>query len=165
MAEYKIGKKQEFCSACGKMFEDGEEVVSCIYPEGDSFGRADLCMACWEADKAPPEHISYWRRKAEKKEQPKVFNRRAAFDLFKVLADSEDPQDADTSYILAILLMRKGVFDLVRTGSEQGVSAMVLKLKSTKEEFKVPNRELSEERLQQIKDNLESIFEEPESAS
>ena len=33
-----------------------------------------------------------------------------------------------------------------------------------KEELKVPNRELTEERLQQIKDNLESIFEEPESA-
>jgi hypothetical protein len=163
MAQYRIGKSQGKCASCEREFLDGEEVVSCVYPEEDSLGRTDLCTACWDAGKAP-EYISTWRWKVEKKAPPKRFDRKAALELFQALSDSEESRDADTAYILALLLMRKKVFELERTGSENGVSAMVLKLKGTTEEFKVPGRELTEERLEQVKDNLESIFESGESA-
>ena len=162
MAQYHIGKSQESCISCGREFRDGEEIVSCVFPEKDSLGRADMCPDCWEAGKAP-EFISSWRRKIEKKAPPKRFDRRAALELFKVLADSEDAGDADTAYILALLLMRKNVLELERTGAQSGVSTMILRLKGTKEEFRVPGRELTDERLEQVKENLESIFETGES--
>ncbi len=164
MAEYRIGKKQEACSACGKVFEDGEEVVSCVYPEGGMLGRAELCLGCWDAGKAPA-HISNWRRKVERKAPPRRFDRKAALELFRVLSDSEDPRDADMFYILAILLMRKGVFELSRTGSENGQSIMVLRLRGDTEEFKVAPREITEGRLEEVKNNLESIFESPDTNS
>lgn len=162
MTQYHIGKSQETCTSCGKEFRDGEEVISCVFPENDSLGRADMCLDCWEGGKAP-EFISSWRRKIEKKAPPKRFDRKAAFELFKVLADSEESRDADTAYILALLLMRKNVFELERTGARNGVNTMILRLKGTKEEFRVPGRKLTDERLEQVKDNLESIFEAGES--
>jgi hypothetical protein len=163
VAQYRIGKARESCSSCGKEFQDGEEVVSCVFPEGDLLGRADLCLACWDAGKAPPS-ISSWRRKVEKKAPPKRFDRKAALELFQALADSEEPGDADTAYILALLLMRKNVFELARTGSENGVGVMMLKLRGGTEEFRVPSRDLSEEQLEKVKDNLEAIFEGGQSA-
>ncbi len=158
MAQYRIGKQQENCVACGREFRDGEEVVSCVYPQEDSLGRADLCVDCWEAGKAPAA-ISSWRRKVQKKASPKRFDRKAALELFRILADSEEPRDADTAYILALLLMRKKVFELARTGSEEGVNTMVLRLRGTAEQFKLASRDLTEEQLEGVKSNLESIFE------
>ena len=155
MAQYNIGKRQESCTACGREFQDGEEVVSCVYPEADSLARADLCAPCWEAGKAPG-NISHWRYKVKKEAAPRKFNRQAALELFRVLADSQEPQDADTAYILAVLLMRKKVFELARTGSEDGVNIMVLRLKGGTEEYKVASPDLTEERLEEVKDNLES---------
>lgn len=162
MTQYHIGKSQDNCTSCGKEFQDGEEVVSCIFPEEESLGRADVCLDCWDSGKAP-RYISSWRRKIEKKAPPKKFDRKAALDLFKVLADSEEARDADTAYILALLLLRKNVFELERTGASEGVSTMVLKLKASGEKYRIPNRELTDERLEQVKDNLESIFEAGES--
>ena len=158
MAQYHIGKGQECCSACAREFRDGEEVVSCVFPAEDSLGRADLCAECWEAGRAP-EFISSWRRKVKKKAAPKKFDRKAALELFRVLADSEQPGDADTAYILALLLMRKKVFELERSGSEEGKKVMELRLRGGDEKFRLISRDLTEEQLEGVKDNLESIFE------
>jgi len=158
MSQYRIGKGQNSCTVCGREFEDAEEVVSCVYSNDDALERADMCMDCWNAGKAPP-HMSSWRRKVEKKEPPKRFDRKAALELFRVLSDSQEAKDADTAFILAVLLMRKRVFELERTGLENGVKIMVLRLKGAVEEFKVESRDLDEQRLNEVKDNLESIFE------
>jgi hypothetical protein len=162
VTQYNIGKKQETCLACGKEFRGGEEVVSCVFQEGEGLGRADLCAACWEEGKAP-EHFSSWRRKAEEKNAPRKFDNAAALQLFRVLSDSEEQRDADTAYMLALLLMRKKVFDLVRTGTEDGRKVMVIKVRGDAEEFRVTDRNLSEEQLEEVKNSLESIFESVES--
>ena len=159
MAQYHIGKKRETCASCGRNFEDGEDVVSCVFPEGENIGRADLCIACWEQGQAP-QHFSSWRRKVEKETAPRRFDGKAALALFRVLADSEEQKDADTAYILALLLMRRKVFELVRTGSEKGVKRIILRLRGGAEEFGVVDRNLTEERLEEVKNSLESIFEE-----
>lgn len=150
--------------SCGREFQDGEEVVSCVFPEGEGVGRADLCTTCWQEGRAP-QHFSSWRRRVEKKVLPKRFDTKAAQALFRVLADSEEPRDADTAYILALLLMRRKVFDLVRAGSEGGVRTMILRLRGGSEEFKVLDRNLNEDRLREVKDSLESIFEAGEANS
>jgi hypothetical protein len=164
VAQYNIGRKQETCVSCGKEFADGEEVISCVFREGDGIGRADLCTTCW-AEGGAPEHFSSWRRKVEKEAAPRRFDGRAALELFRVLVDSEEQQDADTAYILALLLMRKKIFELVRAGSEEGVKTMVLKLRSGAEEFRVVDRSLTEDRLEEVKNRLESIFEGGNAAS
>ena len=158
MARYRIGKGQTACTVCGREFEDGEEVYSCVYSGEESLERGDICQECWDAGKAP-EHISSWKRRIEKKEPPRRFDRKAALDLFRVLVDSEETRDADTAFILAVLLMRKKVFELERSGTENGKKIMILRLKGSSDEFKVQNRELDDERLNEVKDNLESIFE------
>jgi hypothetical protein len=163
MSEYRIGKQQESCTACGREFQDAQEVVSCVFQDADSLGRADLCLECWEAGRAPA-HFSNWRRRVERKTPPKVFNRKAALDLFRVLADSEEPRDADTAYILALLLMRKKALDLARAGTVDGANVMVLKAQGSSEEFRVTGRDLTEERLEEVKNNLESIFEDTRDA-
>lgn len=163
MAQYRIGKGQEACAACGREFPDGEEVISCVYPEKDSLGRADLCPSCWEEGKAP-EHISSWRHTVQKKTPPRKFDLKAALELFRVLADSEEHRDADTAYILALLLLRKKVFELARAGMEKGAKVMILKLRGGEEEFRVAGLDLTDERVEQVKANLESIFEGGESA-
>jgi hypothetical protein len=164
VAQYNIGKKQESCVSCGREFRDGEEVVSCVFPEGEGVGRADLCSTCWQEGRAP-EHFSSWRRKVEKKAVPKRFDAKAALALFRVLADSEQSRDADTAYILALLLMRRKIFDLVRAGSEGGVKTMILRLRGEAEEFRVIDRNLTEDRLEEVKNSLESIFEAGEGIS
>jgi hypothetical protein len=158
VAQYHIGKKRETCASCGRDFEDGEEVVSCVFPEGENIGRADLCTACWDLGRAP-EHFSSWRRKVEKEAVPKRFDSNAALALFRILIDSEEQNDADTAYILALLLMRKKIFELIRAGSEEGVKTMMLRLRGGVEEFKVVDRNLTEDRLEEVKNSLESIFE------
>ena len=158
MAQYHIGKKRETCASCGRDFEDGEEVVSCVFPEGENIGRADLCIACWDQGQAP-QHFSSWRRKVEKETAPRRFDGKAALDLFRVLVDSEEQKHADTAYILALLLMRKKVFELVRAGSEEGVKTIILRLRGGAEEFRIIDRNLTEERLEEVKNSLESIFE------
>ena len=158
MAQYRIGKGQDSCTSCGREFVDGEDVVSCVFSGEDSLERADICMDCWESGKAP-DYISSWRRQIVKKAPPKRFDRQAALELFRVLSDSQEPKDADTAFILAVLLMRKKVFELERTGLENGTKVMELRLKGDTEIFKIENRELDEQRLNEVKDNLESIFE------
>lgn len=165
MAQYHIGKKQEACASCRREFVAGEEVVSCVYAQpgsgeakSRSLSRADFCKACWDAGKAPA-HISNWRGKFQEKEPSRRFDRKAALDLFRVLTDSEDARDADIAYVLALLLMRKKVFDLARTGTEDGKRVMILKLRGTGEEFRVVDRELTEESLEKVKSDLDAIFE------
>ena len=165
MAQYHIGKRQDACASCKREFADGEEVTSCVYAtpgrqeaKAGSLTRADFCKPCWDAGKAP-EHISNWRRKVQKKEAPRRFDRKAALELFRILGDSEEPKDADVAYVLALLLLRKKVFDLARAGTEDGRRVMILRLSGGREEFRVVDRELTQERLEAVKSNLESIFE------
>ena len=164
VTQYNIGKKQETCASCGKEFTDGEEVVSCVFRETESIGRADFCAACWDDGRAP-RHFSSWRRKVKKETAPRRFDARAALELFRVLVDSEEQRDADTAYILALLLMRRKVFELVRAGSEGGAKTMILKLRGGGEEFRVIDRSLTEDGLEEVKNSLESIFEGGSAAS
>jgi hypothetical protein len=121
-----IRSRARACAATERPFEDGESIVTALFPDPDSSGylRKDFALEAWQARADDAEKpFSFWKavfHVAPVEEKPDAFKKESPEDLLRRLVEEEEDHTENVRYILAVMLERKKVLretDTQRTPS------------------------------------------------
>ncbi len=162
--DWNISRSLRRCSSCEKEFAEEEGYYSALYDTGADFERKDFCSGCWAQQDAPHRKLafSFWKTEVPKADEPrKVFVDDAViFDFFQRLAAEEDqPIKRNFRYILGLMLMRKKLLKFKDVAREDGKEYLILRRSRTQEEHRVLNPQLTDEEMDQVKNELTTILE------
>jgi len=156
--DYGIDRKIETCSACGKQFAEGEQLVSGLYESDGGFARKDFCLACWN-DAIERDCLGHWRTKNAAEGQRRRFvDDDVIFSFFEKLTAGADESTADFRYVLALMLMRKRWLKLDRVERDGEKVHMVLRCPRRDASYKVEERHLSPEEMEKLNDEVAKLF-------
>jgi hypothetical protein len=122
-----IRSRSRACAATERAFEDGEAIMTALFPDPESSGylRKDFCLDAWKARTAEDEKpLSFWKTiyhapvAGEKKED--AFKKESPEELLRRLVEEEEEHTENVRYILAVMLERQKVLretDTQRTPS------------------------------------------------
>jgi hypothetical protein len=113
------------CASTHRPFEEGETIVTALYPDPESSGylRRDFALDAWGSlpgDSEPA--FSFWRSlyRAPEAVPERPEERISAEELLRRLVDEDAEHSENTRYILAVMLERQKLLretDCQRTGS------------------------------------------------
>jgi hypothetical protein len=109
-----IRSRSRACAATERPFEDGEAIMTALFPDPESSGylRKDFCLEAWKArgdgDEKP---LSFWKTvyhapvAGEKKED--AFKKESPEELLRRLVEEDEDHTENVRYILAVMLERQ----------------------------------------------------------
>jgi hypothetical protein len=122
-----IRSRARTCSATDRPFEDGETIVTALFPDPESSGyvRKDFGVAEWKArdQEVTGTPFSFWKAVYQAPvagEKQDAFKRESPEDLLRRLVEEDEDHTENARYILAVMLERKKVLretDTQRTPS------------------------------------------------
>ncbi|MFT3990377.1 MAG: hypothetical protein QM680_03100 [Luteolibacter sp.] len=101
------------CSATQRPFEDGEMIITALFPDPESSGylRRDFSSEAWAARTADNEKpFSFWRTRyaaPAKDEKTSPTERLSAEEILQRLVEEDEDHTENTRYILAVMLERQ----------------------------------------------------------
>lgn len=120
------------CAATHRPFEDGEPIVTALFPDPESSGylRRDFARDAWQARTGDDDDrpFSFWRgtfTAAVHHERPDVVEKEGAEELFRRLVDEDEEHTDNTRYILAVMLERQ---KLLRETDSQRTPTGILRI-------------------------------------
>lgn len=154
--EWEISKLAPHCAACARAFAEDEELFSALYDERTEFVRRDFCPACWE--KVEGEGVfSFWRTRVimKKEAPPKRFvNDEALLTFFARLEGEGDPLKVNFRFVLALLLIRKKLFQFKSVRREAAGKGerewLILRDRREERDVEVLNPDLSDEEVEAV---------------
>ena len=162
MADWNLNKRKNACVDCDREFEDGESYFSVLTLDAASLGREDHCLSCFQ-DREQPDPARepiWWRtRHVEDKKKSLAVDFEAVEALFLALDGQEDERLKELRYLLSLLLMRKRRLKLVRVRRHAKGEAMVVRRPRRQEEQEVDVFDLTSERMDALRLELERIVE------
>ena len=162
MPEWKFARRRDRCNACESVFEEGTRHVSALSFAGEDLARADLCLACWGA-RARPEEIFFWYTRMCADRRGLRLDLPMLEQLFHRLEGRAEEPMVELRYVLCLLLMRKKRLKLVRI-TRDPAETMVVRRPRREESLPVLVRDLSAERIEELRRELAEIFDGAESA-
>ena len=156
--EWRINRREECCTTCGRPFGEGETFFSLLFLDPDRLRRADLCAACFAVPPAGAAVFWRTRRRPERRSRLSV-DFEAIEELFLALEGRSEERLRELRYLLALLLLRKKRLKLVGVRRHDAGETMCLRRPRRAEEFEVLVHELDSERAQALKAELARIFE------
>lgn len=155
--DYEIGRCTRHCTATDRELKPGEEFFSVIVAEGAELQRYDYSLSAWEG---PPEGaVGCW-----KSQMPDLGAKRMHWAPNDVMLQyfeelQQQPEQQDTRYVLALLLVRRRVMRLEEgQQDEQGREVMVLYCPRRETTYKVPAVTPDEARASQIQEELAELL-------
>lgn len=121
-----IRSRARACAATERPFEDGESIMTALFPDPESSGylRKDFCLEAWKARTAEDEKpLSFWKtvwHAPVAGEKQDAFKKESPEDLLRRLVEEEEDHTENVRYILAVMLERQKVLretDTQRTPS------------------------------------------------
>lgn len=121
-----IRSRGRSCAATDRHFEDGETIMTALFPDPESSGylRKDFCIEAWKARADTDEQpFSFWKAVYHAPvagEKPDAFKKESPEDLLRRLVEEEEDHTENVRYILAVMLERQKVLretDTQRTPS------------------------------------------------
>ncbi len=162
---WKIQKNIGSCFVCKRVFSDGESHYSLLQIGIDSLSREDRCLECWKNNSAPVDAI-FWRTKHFLSPQQK---RAIDFDglreLFLQLCEKREPAREALHYLVALLLVRKKILKIREWKRDSKQESLLLGFPRSQESFEIPVPDLPAEKLQALRDELKSLFVQPQFAA
>ena len=109
ISEWNIRSRAHACGLTGEPFAEKQLIHSALYYLGDEYVRKDFGCADWR-DQTPTEGLlSSWtsRYKPAPPAPPETLRKDDAEGLLRRLLEANEPAQAPTRYILALMLERK----------------------------------------------------------
>ena len=108
-----VRSRSRECAATQRRFEDGETIVTALFPDPESSGylRRDYCVEAWEqrgGDEEPP--FSFWKTKfaaPRQTEDEDPVEKLSAEEILQRLVEEDEEHTENTRYILAVMLERQ----------------------------------------------------------
>ena len=181
MALWKFTRRSPTCVACGHEFADGEVHYSRLQVHPEELLREDLCRACWQAqqtesseadgaaasedaseDAAPDSGntLLWWRATRRIVETKRMQVDMDGLErVFLLLEGREEEHLEELRYLLCLLLVRKRRLMLGRALVQGDREYLVVRRPRRQEELKVRVFDFQPERMEELRDDLERLFE------
>jgi hypothetical protein len=152
--DFNIRPMSKVCAATGELLVAGSECWSALVEENGRTVRHDFSLDGWTG---PPEAtVGYWRCQVpvDSSTGPQLIDPDSLFDYFVQLCESPNTVEQDYQYVLALLLLRKRRLILEQTMEIDDRPAMRLNGSGGEGPFDVEERELTEQQILQLQDQL-----------
>ncbi len=159
MSQYKLSKRAAVCAISETPFQNGDELVSAIYPdEGEGFVRRDMLATHYAAQ---PAAFSHWRTVHAVAPKPdRRLDYALALDFFQRLVAEADPARENLTFTLALLLVRKRRLKLgaSRTLPEGDLLEVILRGEEQDETLQVRAPRMTPEQADAVQAELAALF-------
>jgi len=162
MAEWKFAGRRDRCNTCDSPFEEGTRHVSTLSLTGEDLSREDLCLACFEARQRASE-IFFWYTRMSADRRGLRLDLPMLEELFHRLEKRTEEGMIELRYVLCLLLMRKKRLKLVRI-TRDPAETMLVRRPRRDELLPVLVRDLTAERIEELRGELAEIFDGAEAA-
>jgi hypothetical protein len=160
-----IRSRARACAATERPFEDGEAIVTALFPDPDSSGylRKDFALEAWQARGEDAEKpFSFWKTLYQAPvagEKQDAFKKESPEDLLRRLVEEEEDHTENVRYILAVMLERKKV--LRETDTQRTPSGIIRVYEHRKlgDVFIVRDPNLPLDQIDQVQNEIFSLLE------
>lgn len=152
--DFNIRPISKVCALTGQLLEPGQMCWSVILEVDGKLVRDDISMAAWDG---PPENaIGHWQCEipANANAGKKKLDTQSLFEYFVQLTESPNIVEQDYQYVLALLLLRKRRLILEDSITVDDLPAMKLIGNGGEGPFEVIERELSDEQIIKLQNQL-----------
>jgi hypothetical protein len=153
------------CAATHRPFEDGEPIVTALFPDPDSSGylRKDFTLAAWDERPADTDRpFSVWRGKFTAtiaEEKPEVVGKENAEAIFKRLVEEDEDHTANTRYILAVMLERQKLLRETDNQRTDGGFLRIYEHRKTGEVFIIKDPDISLSEIEKVQEEVIVLLE------
>lgn len=149
-----VGKR---CSVSDRILLPGEEFYSALVEGDEDNQRLDFAVEHW---KGPPENcIGWWKSEVPSQPSGRVYwaPREVLLAFFEHIL--QQPNQADTAYITALLLAQKKILATKETLEQPDPDLLYLENKRDKASYQIPVVQVSPDRMMEIQLELsEKLF-------
>jgi hypothetical protein len=157
MLDFEVERCKRRCSVTGRDLAPGEAYYSALLPQGSLVARLDYSAEAWAG---PPEGaVGWWQARLPEAHggKPHWAPNDVLLNYFEQLQDL--PEQADTRYVLALLLVRRRIVRLEETQTGPGGrETLVLFCPRNEAQYHVEVAMPSDERASQIQNDLARLL-------
>ena len=159
MFDIEIQRCTRRCATTGEELAAGEEFYSVLVPDGKQILRVDYASTAWSE---PPENaIACWKSR-----MPDPVAKRlnwapndVILHYFEELGKSGNPQQCDTRYVLALLMIRRRIVRLEEVDHQPNAQQLlVVYCPKNETEYKVPVVEPTSQRVTELQNELANLL-------
>lgn len=163
MIDFEVQRCTRHCAVTGRELKPGEVFYSVLIPDQEGWRRMDYSLEAWHGP--PDECIAWWRTQLPTASQKRQWAPgEVMIRWFEELADR--PDQADVRYVLALLMVRRRILRLEGSRrAENGTEILTLFCPRNDNTYEVPAVIPSEDRLQQIEEQMTALLEGDEDES
>lgn len=157
MLDFVVQKFTRICAKTDAELKPGETFYSILVREGGETVRRDVSAKAWEG---PPEDcVGWWKSEVPDPKSNKL-NWAPNDVMLHYFADTEDkPDQADLRYVLALLMIRRRIFRLEETRTnEAGEEVLALFCSKNETEYEVPVLDVSASRAAELQATVSELL-------
>lgn len=154
--EWPIKHRADACARTGRAFEPGEQFYTLLFREGENFRREDLSEEAWSQRNENIQPFSFWKTRYEPPPAapPEVLGKENAEELLQRLLLQNDPVNANSCYVLALMLERKRVLKPIKSEESGDRPVLIYEHAKTGDVFIVPDVRLRLDELEQVQSEV-----------
>jgi hypothetical protein len=158
--EWEIKSRAEKCAATGRAFQDGEFFYTLLFHDREGFRREDLSEEAWKNRNDNIQPFSFWRSKFEPPPAapPEPLARESAEDLLRRYMKDDSPAQANTRYILGVMLERKRILKQIDTTETDSGRTLVYEHVKTGEVFLIPDPQLRMDQIESVQNEVAALL-------
>ena len=154
--DFEVQRCTRRCAASDRELRPGESFYSVLLPDGGSVKRVDYAIDSWQG--APENSIGHWRSRMPDPNTQKVTWAPNDVILHYFAGLGEDPDVADTRFVLALLMVRRRILRLEESESVDGKDVMVLYCGKNETEYRVTVTDPTAAKVTAIEDELAGLL-------
>ncbi len=158
MTDWSFRRRQGWCQACEKRFDEGERHASSLAVVGEALAREDMCSGCW-LGRAGRDDLFHWFTRHREGKRGLQLDLGTLEALFVRLEGRAEPRVREMRYLLALLLLRKRRIKVDRILREAEGESMLVHRPRRKESFRVFVFDFTAERMQELRADLVLLLE------
>jgi hypothetical protein len=158
--EWPIKHRADVCARTERPFEPGEQFYTLLFREGDGFRREDLSEEAWQQRNENIQPFSFWKSRYEPPPAapPEPLAKENAEDLLRRLLAENNPANANSCYVLAVMLERKRVLKQVKTEETGERPVLVYEHAKNGDVFIVPDARLRLSEIEQVQQEVSQLL-------
>ena len=158
--EWTIQHRAEACAATGKAFAAGENFYTLLFRDGEGFRRQDLSEEAWQQRNENLQPFSFWRARFEPAPAapPDPLPKENAEELFRRLVAAANQANANTCYVLAVMLERKKILKQIQTDQNEQGRVLIYEHVKSGDVFVVPDPQLRLDQLDWVQAEVAQLL-------
>ena len=152
MLDFEVQRFTRVCAKTDRALKPGDSFYSVLVRDGASVSRQDVIADAW--DGPPDDCLAWWKSEVPDPKSKKTHwaPHDVMLHYFAELQDQADrPDQADVRYVLTLLMIRRRIFRLEETETDdEGHETMILFCPRNETEYRVDVTTVSRDRAKEI---------------